>query len=264
VRLIWEEPPVDSAPLFLRRGRVFLKKRSPRRILRSAVVAALLLLGGFGLYRFLGGSLFALHRFDIFGNERARTEEILKALEPWRASNLVTLDLAPLAGQLQRLPWIERVTLSKKFPDGLTVRVVELKAIALLREGGKLWWLDARGQPIAPYDPRADRAEYVLVTGERDALPEAVALLEDLRVRRPEYFSALSEIAALPDGGFGMMDSIFRRPVRVLRWDASEKISALVKARSLIESRGWEARAIDLRFADRIVLEGAYGAGNSL
>ncbi len=255
---------MDNEPLFLRRGRVIAKKRSPRRIVRAAFVAALLVLGGSGLYRFLGGSLFVLHRFHISGNERARTEEILNTLEPWRASNLVTLDLAPLAGRLQHLPWVERVTLSKKFPDGLSVRVVERKAVALLREEGKLWWLDARGQPIAPYDPRADRAEYVLVTGERDALPEAVGLLEDLRVTRPEYFSALSEIAALPDGGFGMMDSIFRRPVRVLRWDAAAKIGALMKARSLIENRGWEARAIDLRFADRILLEGAYGAGNSL
>jgi hypothetical protein len=61
-----------------------------------------------------------------------------------------------------------------------------------------------------------------------------------------------------------MMDSIFRRPVRVLREDASEKIRALLAARRFIESRGWEARAIDLRFADRIILVGAYGAGSSL
>jgi hypothetical protein len=61
-----------------------------------------------------------------------------------------------------------------------------------------------------------------------------------------------------------MMDSIFRRPVRVLRRDAPEKIGALMKARGLLESRGWEAQAIDLRFADRIVLVGAYGAGHSL
>ena len=255
---------MDSEPLFLRRGKGAVKKRSAFRGGRVLILTALLLLAGTGLYRFLGGSLFTLRRFHISGNERARTEEILKALEPWKAGNLVTLDLAPLASQLQRLPWIERVTLAKKFPDGLSVRVAERKPVALLREGGRLFFLDARGIPIAPYDARSDHAEYVLVTGERSALAEAVALLEDLRVRSPDYFSALSEIAALPDGGFGMMDSIFRRPVRVLRWDAPEKISALVKARSLIESRGWEARAIDLRFADRIVLEGAYGAGNSL
>jgi cell division protein FtsQ len=255
---------VDNEPLFLRRGKVAVRRRRPVRAGRAVLLVTLAVLAGTGLTRFLGGALFTLRRFHISGNERARTEEILKALGPWKAGNLVTLDLAPLAGALQRLSWVERVTLSKKFPDGLSVRVAERKAVALLREEGKLWWLDARGIPIAPYDARSDHAEYVLVTGERAALPEAVALLEDLRARSPEYFSALSEIAALPDGGFGMMDSIFRRPVRVLRWDAPEKISALVKARSLIESRGWEARAIDLRFADRIVLEGAYGAGNSL
>ncbi len=254
---------MDSEPLFLRRGKGAVKKRKVRGG-RVLLLTALLLLAGTGLYRFLGGALFTLRRFHISGNERARTEEILTALAPWKAGNLVTLDLAPLASRLQRLPWIERVTLAKKFPDGLSVRVAERKPVALLREGGRLFFLDARGIPIAPYDARSDHAEYVLVTGERAALAEAVALLEDLRVRSPDYFSALSEIAALPDGGFGMMDSIFRRPVRVLRWDAPEKISALVKARGLIESRGWEARAIDLRFADRIVLEGAYGAGNSL
>ena len=110
----------------------------------------------------------------------------------------------------------------------------------------------------------ADSAEYVLVSGDRRALPEAAGLLEDLRSMPADYFSALSEISALPDGGFGIMDSVFRRPVRVLRRDAPAKIRALLEARGFIESRGWEARAIDLRFSDRIVLVGAYGAGNSL
>jgi hypothetical protein len=50
----------------------------------------------------------------------------------------------------------------------------------------------------------------------------------------------------------------------VLRRDAPAKIRALLEARGFVESRGWEARAIDLRFADRIILVGAYGAGNRL
>jgi cell division septal protein FtsQ len=255
---------VDSEPLFLRRGQVAPKKRRSWRAGRALLLLTLVTVAGAGLARFLGGSLFALARFEISGNQRTRTEEILRALDPWKSRNLVMLDLGPVAAKLRTLPWISRVMLAKKFPDGLSVSVAERRPVALLRDKSGLSFLDSRGILIAPYDPRGDRTEYVLVTGDSDRLPEAMELLEKMRVGAPEYFSSLSEISALPDGGFGIMDSIFRRPIRVLGFDAPEKIKALLKARSLIESRGWEARAIDLRFLDRIVLEGAYGAGNTL
>jgi hypothetical protein len=190
---------------------------------------------------------------------RGRGPRRSRALAGWKDRNL--LAWIPLVGSPG---WIDRVTLAKRFPDGLAVRVTERRALALYRDGKDLWYVGAAGNLIAAYDPRADRAEYVILTGERRSLPEAVGLLEDLRAARPEYVSALSEIASLPDGGFGMMDSIFRRPVRVLRTDAPEKVRALLEARGFVESRGWEARAIDLRFADRVILVGAYGAGNRL
>jgi cell division septal protein FtsQ len=255
---------LENEPQFLRRDQVPVRRRGSARGARISLWIGLALLAGVGGFRFLHGSLFSLARFDISGNQQIRTEEILQSLEPWRGRNLVTMNLAPLAAQLQRLAWVERVTLAKRFPDGLSVRVTERSVVALLKEGNRLSWLDRRGQVIAPYDPRGAPGDYVIISGDRSRLAEAVGLLEDLRQHRPRYVAALSEIDALPDGDFGMMDSIFRRPVRVFRGDAPEKIDALLKARGLIESRGWEARAIDLRFADRIVLEGAYGAGNSL
>ncbi len=254
----------DREPPFLRRGGGVTRKKRPSGALRLATLGAFALGAAIGLFRFVSGPHFALRRFEVSGNARSRTEEILTALEKWRGRNLVALDLVPLATEVAARPWIERVTLTKRFPDGLSVRVVERKAVALYREDQKFWWVGADGHLIAPYDPRRDRAEYVILTGDRRALPEAVSLLEELRVARPEYFSALSEIASLPDGGFGMMDAIFRRPVRVLRSDAPEKIRALLDARGVIDRRGWEARAIDLRFADRVILVGAYGAGNRL
>jgi cell division septal protein FtsQ len=247
---------------FLRRRRVAARRRPAGRV-RGVLAVALVAAAGLGLVRFFGKTL-VVERLEISGNRRARTEDVLAALAPWVGRNLLTLDLSPLAQRLSAHPWIDRVTISKRFPDGLAVRVSERRAVALLREADRLWWLGGDGRPIAPYDPRDDRSDYILVSAERRVLAEAVGLLEDLSGGQPEYFSALSEITALPGGGFGMMDSIFRTPVRVLRKDAPEKIRALLDARSLIESRGWEARAIDLRFADRIVLVGAYGVGSSL
>ena len=249
---------------FLRRGAIAPRRRKKGRALRVLLGVVLFAGSVAGLSRFFGGSLFSLQRIQVSGNRRARTEDVLRAVGEWRGANLIALDLSAIARAVGVHPWIERVTLSKHFPDGLAVRVTERNAVALFRDGSKLWWLSSDGRPIAPYDPRADATEYVLVSGDRTALPDAVGLLSDLRSVPSDYFSALSEISALPDGGFGIMDTIFRRPVRVLRRDAPAKIRALLDARSFIESRGWEARAIDLRFADRIVLVGAYGAGNSL
>ena len=250
-------------PTFLRRPQVVPRKRS-RPVLRFVLLGALAAVAGAGLLRFAASSRFDLSRYDVAGNSRARTEEILAVLDPWKGRNLLALDLAPLAAKLGRHPWIERVTLAKRFPDGLAIRVTERRALALYREGESFWWVGTDGRLIAAYDPRRDRNAYVILSGDRRAVPEAVGLLDDLHAKQPEYFAALSEIASLPDGGFGMMDAIFRRPVRVLREDAPEKVRALLEARSFIESRGWEARAIDLRFADRVILVGAYGAGNRL
>ena len=254
----------DKEPPFLRRGGAVARKRKKPPTLRLVSFAVLGLAAAFGLFRFLSGSHFSLRRFEISGNSRARTEEILSALSEWNGRNLVALSLAPLASRVAAHPWIERVTLSKRFPDGLAVRVNERRPVALYREDERFWLVSAEGNLIAPYDPRRDRTAYVILTGDRRTLPDAVGLVAELRAAQPEYFSRLSEIASLPDGGFGMMDALFRSPVRVLRADAPKKIGALLEARGFIENRGWEARAIDLRFADRIILVGAYGAGNRL
>ena len=254
----------DKEAPFLRRGSGASRKRRKPATLRLASVATLVLAASFGLFRFLSGSHFATRRFEIAGNSRVRTEEILTTLSEWNGRNLVSLALAPLASRLAAHPWIERVTLTKRFPDQLSVLVTERKAIALYRDGDLFWWVGADGRLIAPYDSRRDRAQYIILSGERRSLTEAVGMLAELRAGEPEYFSRLLEIASLPDGGFGMMDAIFRKPVRVLRGDAPKKVRALLEARGFIESRGWEARAIDLRFADRIILVGAYGAGNRL
>jgi cell division protein FtsQ len=228
------------------------------------VVPLLLLVAGVVAWRLASGPMFALSRIDVRGNVRTRTEEVLEVLEPWRGKNVLAMDLAQIAARIERLPWVERVTLSKRLPDGLAVSIGESRPAALWRIGQELWWVDASGRVVAPYDARREREGSVIVSGHRAALPRTVALLQVLRAEAPEYAEALSEITVLEDGGFGMMDSIFRRPVRVLSQDAAGKIRALLAARGLIERRGWEARAIDLRFADRIVLVGAFGAGNAL
>ncbi len=148
----------DKEPSFLRRPQAVPRKRRPA-LLRVLLLAALGLAAGVGLLRFAASSRFALTRYDVSGNTRARTEEILVALAAWKGKNLVALDLEPLASRLGRHPWIERVTLAKRFPDGLAVRVTERRALALYRDGESFSWVGADGRLIAPYDSRIDRTD---------------------------------------------------------------------------------------------------------
>jgi hypothetical protein len=128
-------------------------------------------------------------------------------------------------------PWIERATVTKRFPDGLACASCERKAVALFREATASGGSDPKDL-IARYDPRRDP------NGIRDSLRASAALSrkpwdfsKTSAPRVPSTVASLSEIASLPDGGFGMMDAIFRKPVRVLRADAPEKIRALLEAR---------------------------------
>jgi cell division protein FtsQ len=187
---------LDNTVSFLRKSRITSpRRRRFGRVARFAALGAVVASVAFVLVRLLGGSLVSLERFDVSGNERARTADILAALAPWRGRNLVTLNLSKVADRLAENAWVDRVTLAKRFPDGLAVRIVERRPVALVSDDGRLSWLDARGRPIAPYDPRADSAEYVILRGAPRALPDLVGLLEDLRARHPEYVAALSEIS---------------------------------------------------------------------
>ena len=96
---------------------------------------------------FSAGSLFALDRFQVSGNERARTADILAALGALAGRNLVTLGLLRIADRLAENPWVDRVTLAKRFPDGLAVQVVERRPVALVSEEGRLFWV-GRGRPL--------------------------------------------------------------------------------------------------------------------
>ena len=138
--------PRDKEPPFLRRPQAVPRKRKRPGALRLVIVGVLALGAGIGLAEFLAGPRFALARFAVSGNSRARTEEILGALAPWNGRNLVALDLAPLAARLAEQPWIDRVTLAKRFPDGLAIRVSERRAIALYRDGERFWWVGVGGR----------------------------------------------------------------------------------------------------------------------
>lgn len=250
-----------TAKRFLRPG---VKRASrPRRV--SAIFWVLFLAAAGGAsYRYLRGPALALSRFEFEGTRRTRTRDLMAALAPFERKNLLLLNLAPVAAALEKAPWVERVTVSKVFPDALRVSVKEKNAIAFCRIGSSLSWLGSTGEVVAPYDPREEAGDYPVITAPADRLPEAAALLGSLQKEIPTYASSVSEIWSLPSGGFALMDSSLRIPIYVSAENAPARVRELLSLRAEIVSRGLSPRGVDLRFERRVVLLGAFGGGKSV
>jgi hypothetical protein len=124
--------------------------------------------------------------------------------------------------------------------------------------------MDARGEVVAPFDPRESAGDYPIISAPGERLADAAALLESLQKRFPEYAATVSEIWALSSGGFGIMDGTLRVPIEVLGSDAPEKIRALFSLKPEMDSRGIVPKAIDLRFDRRVVFSGAFAGGKSV
>jgi len=93
-----------------------------------------------------------LVEIDVRGNAVVLDEEILEASELELGSNITTLDLAQVADDIQKLPWVESVHLRRSYPDRLTVSVVERTPTLMLADG-QLWFVDANGEVFKPVEP---------------------------------------------------------------------------------------------------------------
>ncbi len=107
---------------------------------------------------------FAVHELAIVTGDRVPEAWVREALAPVVGENLPRLPLARAELLLRSHPWVRGADLRKDLPVRLAVRVAERRAVAMLRAGDELYYLDAEGVRIAPFDPLAGRADLPLIS----------------------------------------------------------------------------------------------------
>ena len=212
---------------------------------------------------------FALAEVSVTTGERVPEAWVRAALAPFAGRNLPLLPLDATQQRLLRHPWIRGADLRKDLPAGLAVRVTEKRAVALLRDGKNLHYLDARGESIAPLDPLAGRLDLVLLSraasgdaaarpapvGEAATLVPALRLLEELDQVRPSWVAGLSEIEILGEKDFRVHTASLPSPLLVRAGTLHLKARRLEELLPRIVERYGAAAAIDLRFARRIIVQ---------
>ena len=265
---------LDNIVQFRRGGGVRPLRRSPlRKWLRPFLTAAAIVgLPAAAVAWTLTSPRFAVQEIVVDSGPRASERWVREALQPLLGSNLPLLSLAHAEAVLHRHPWVLRADLRKVLPSRLSVRVTEKRAVALLRRGSELHYLDIEGTPIAPFDPLAGHVDLLLISraaalgsgddsGRGSVVAAAVHLAEEIANVAPRWSAGLSEIVILGEEDFRIYTDSLPFPLLVRAGTLQTKarrLEALLP--QIVERYGTEA-AIDLRFTRRIIVQPSVRVG---
>jgi cell division protein FtsQ len=160
-------PPAIAAPTS-RAGRVL-------SVLRTVVGTALVIGTSIGVAwaarrHVLTSGRFAIAAVDVSGNERRPAEAVVMESGLVVGSNVFAADLDVARAKILADPWIADVTLARRLPGTVLVRVTERKPAALVALGDT-FLASPDGEPFKKLEP-GDPIDLPLVTGLR---PESIA-----------------------------------------------------------------------------------------
>lgn len=132
-----------------------LRERRRKNQLRAGIFFLVLVLLFVGLILFFRSSTFdlKLEKVTISGNKVLKDEEILKTLSLKPGTSIFALSVRNLALKLEENPWVKEVNISRRLPDGLSVKVVERRPLALLEANETGYLIDEEAFVIAQVDP---------------------------------------------------------------------------------------------------------------
>ena len=170
----------------LRRYWNLLPRETRRQMLAAAGVIAMLLvlLGGVGWggYVWLSHSdFFQITAIRIRGNERLAKETILTLSGVDIHANLVAMDKDEVRRRILAHPWIDRVRISRDWPNHLEILVHERRPVLMVNTAKGLYYVDRHGEVYASAAGEGD-LDFAVITGLEEVPLETLIGQGDERI----------------------------------------------------------------------------------
>ena len=213
-------------------------------------IAALLLLGspfwGPSVLRRL--AFFRVRKVEILGTRYTAPGELLDRLRV-DTTRSVWDATPPLEARVRSHPQIESVTVSRRLPGTLVVRVTERHPVALVNAPGGLRAVDERGVRL-PLDPSRTPVDAPIVAAApRDTT--VYHLLGAMQREAPALYAKLSSIRAAGPGEIVLQ--IADLPVRAMTSVTLARLSDIEPVERDLTRRQLRAAEIDLRYRDQVI-----------
>lgn len=249
------------------RGRTSKKpsgKKLTQRLLKGwlilTLILALAIAAGYSYKRFLTASYFALKEIVVTGEKRVKREEIITLSGARVGENILAVDLNKMARGIESQPWVERATVRRVLPRGLSINVSEREPFAILKTD-TLFYLDRGGTPFKELDS-SDDTRYPLLTGMSNEDIENDELARDALMKTYDFIE--TEVSGWPDElpiseikvnrNQGMTIFSNGMEVKIGFGEYKVKIERLRRVLEDLNGKGKKAGYIDLTYTGQVVV----------
>jgi cell division protein FtsQ len=162
-------PPVSNGP-YRKDGTVSSTPEQLLHLSKSAILAgllavllAVLCLRGWQMLESSGA--FRLRQITVQGCRTVREEQLLALADLRQGMPLFGFNLPEAERRIRQHPWIDRISITRSWPDTLLIQVQERRPLALINlEGRGLHYVDQDGVIFAPIGPGQD-LDFPVITG---------------------------------------------------------------------------------------------------
>jgi cell division protein FtsQ len=128
------------------------KKKKKRRKKHYLLRLLLVILVGVGMYYFLTSSIFNVQKLTVEGNKYFTAAQVIQTAGAETGENLFGQPVRKMEKNLLREPYMKTVSISRKLPDELVIRVTERKEYAAVPYGKKYLIIDRDGMILKQTD----------------------------------------------------------------------------------------------------------------
>ena len=237
-----------------REGRMSSQRRTRRLRIGGVVLAVFLVLAAcIGLYN---SSLFAVRTVEVVGVTHVSADTVRALARVPKDATLIRFPADAVAQRVSADPWIASVSVSRVFPSGMRIRVVERVPVAIVDAGARMWLIDGTGAAIATPTVEASGTVPIindvpgldLKAGRRttsEPLLNAIAVLNG--ISRTLAATVLSVSAPTIDGtALSTADH-----VEIVFGEAVDLTTKDALARRILTEQKGKVVSIDVRITDR-------------
>ncbi len=99
--------------------------------------------------------LFTISNVEVVGASHVSADAIRALAHVPSNATLIRFPAEAVAQRVSANSWVASVSVSRVFPSGMRIRIVERVPVAIVDAGSKMWLMDATGTTIAPSSAEA-------------------------------------------------------------------------------------------------------------